>query len=318
MNPSLMWHSEIFRAYLFILAGLLAVVGALLGLLTWGFKKHLDSIWLTYRSWVVMIFIGMGAVLLGQTPTIILLVLLAVFGFKEFARATGLYEDWWMTGAAYLAIIALGVAAGVPAAGGTSSAQWNRFLSIPMFATAAFLVIPIIRNRTQSQLQAMALTLFGFTCIGWMFLHLLFLARQRETLGHLLFLVTAVELSDVAAFTCGKIFGASGRHLLRGKISPGKTWEGALGGLAVAMALPWMMRFSFPLFGPPQLILTGLIVGVGGQLGDLAVSVIKRDLGQKDMGTAIPGHGGILDRIDSLSFAAPLFVHMVNGFYHYW
>jgi phosphatidate cytidylyltransferase len=175
-----------------------------------------------------------------------------------------------------------------------------------------------MRNRTQSQLQAMALALFGFICIGWMFLHVLFLADRIETLSYLLFLVTAVELSDVAAFTCGKIFGARGRHPLRSKISPGKTWEGAIGGLAVAMALPWIMRFSLPRFGPLQLILTGLIVGVGGQLGDLAVSVIKRDLGQKDMGTAIPGHGGILDRIDSLSFAAPLFVHMINTFYHYW
>lgn len=314
MNPSFVWHSELYRAYLVLLASLLAFAGCVLALMKWGLTRNTRSIWLTYRSWLVMVPIGMSAVLLGRVPTIVLFVLLSVFAFKEFARGTGLYRDWWMTGTAYLGIVALGVSAIIP----SPSGRFTLFLSLPVYTTAAFLLIPIIRNRTQEQLQAISLSLFGFICIGWMFLHLLFLANHPQTLGHLLFLVTAVELSDVAAFTCGKLFGVSGQHLLRSRISPGKTWEGSLGGLAVAMVLPWMLRFSFPLFGPLQLILTGLIVGIGGQLGDLAVSVIKRDLGMKDMGTAIPGHGGILDRIDSLSFAAPLFVHMVNHFYRYW
>jgi phosphatidate cytidylyltransferase len=106
-----------------------------------------------------------------------------------------------------------------------------------------------------------------------------------------------------------------GRHPLRSEISPNKTWEGALGALAVSMVLPWLLRFSFPFFGVTQLILTGLIVGIGGLLGDLSISVIKRDIGTKDMGAAIPGHGGILDRIDSLIYVAPLFMHMAGYYY---
>ena len=105
-----------------------------------------------------------------------------------------------------------------------------------------------------------------------------------------------------------------GKHPLRSIISPKKTWEGALGAFAFSMLLPWLLRFSLPGFGPRELLLTGLIVGVGGQLGDLSISVIKRDVGIKDMGATIPGHGGVLDRIDSLVYAAPLFFHMVRFF----
>ncbi|MCI0540128.1 MAG: phosphatidate cytidylyltransferase, partial [Verrucomicrobiales bacterium] len=110
--------------------------------------------------------------------------------------------------------------------------------------------------------------------------------------------------------------GRQGRHKLRSNISPNKTWEGAIGALLVSLALPWVLRFSFPHFGPAQLIWAGAIVGIGGQLGDLSISVIKRDIGIKDMGAMIPGHGGILDRIDSLIYTAPLFFHMVNYYYY--
>ena len=116
----------------------------------------------------------------------------------------------------------------------------------------------------------------------------------------------------MSAFTFGKMFG---RHPLRSEISPRKTWEGALGALAVALALPWLLRFSFPFFGTGQLILAGVIVGIGGPLGDLSLSVIKRDLGAKDWGAAIPGHGGVLDRIDSLIFVVPLFMQMTEYYY---
>jgi phosphatidate cytidylyltransferase len=236
----------------------------------------------------------------------------AVFGFKEFARATGLYQDWYMTGAVYLGIIATGSLAlatdpttGVPG-------WYGFFMALPVYVIAAILMIPIVRNRTQGQLQALALAIVGFVYFGWMFGHLTYLANARHAYSYLFYLLFAVELNDVAAFTCGKLFG---RHQLRSNISPKKTWEGSLGALAVSLALPWVLRFTFPHFGVWDCILIGLIVGIGGQLGDLAMSVIKRDLGVKDMGTAIPGHGGILDRIDSLIYVAPLFFHVVR-YYH--
>jgi phosphatidate cytidylyltransferase len=186
------------------------------------------------------------------------------------------------------------------------------FVAVPVFAVASILLIPILRNRARGELQRMSLAIVGFVYIGWMFGHLGFIANAINAYGFIGYVVFATELSDVAAFTFGRLFG---RHPLRSEISPGKTWEGALGALAISMALPWLFRFSFPFFGARQLILTGLIVGIGGQLGDLSISVIKRDIGTKDMGAAIPGHGGILDRIDSLIYVAPLFMHVANYYY---
>jgi phosphatidate cytidylyltransferase len=144
-----------------------------------------------------------------------------------------------------------------------------------------------------------------------MFMHLGLLANTANALGYLLFLVFAVEVNDVAAFTFGRVFG---KRKLRAQISPNKTLAGSVGALAVSLLMPWLLWFSFPHFSPALLILTGLVVGIGGQLGDLVISYIKRDIGIKDMGTTIRGHGGILDRIDSMIFVAPIFFHMVRWF----
>lgn len=309
------WSSDIFRIYLLTIAGLLLVGGAALSLLAWGFRKPLGSIWRTYIGWLVMAPLAIGVIWLGRVPTIVALTLVSILAVKEFARATGLYRDWWMTGAVYLAIVALGVIAIVPNPNNGQPGWYGLFMAMPAYAIALFLLVPILRNIVHGQLQSIALSIVGFIYIGWMFLHLALLGDGSHAYGYLLFLLVAVELNDVAAFTFGRLFGTPGRHPLRSAISPNKTWEGAIGALAVSMALPWALWFSFPHFGPLQLVLTGLIVGVGGQLGDLSISIVKRDVGIKDMGSAIPGHGGVLDRIDSLVYTAPLFLHMARYFY---
>lgn len=300
--------NNIFLTYLAVVLGVLGFAGAVLGILT-RVGKDVGSMWKTYRGWLVMVPLVLGTIFLGRTATIVGVTLLALLGFKEFARATGLYDDWWLTGLVYLSIVALGIASYVTDPRLDYQGWYGLFMALPAYVVAAIVLVPIIRNRAKGQLQQVALAIVGFVYFGWMFSHLGFLANTDFAYGYILYLVFAVEINDVAAFTFGKIFG---RHKLRENISPNKTIEGSIGAIGVSLVIPFLLWFSFPHFEPWHLVLTGLIVGVGGQLGDLVISFIKRDIGIKDMGAVIQGHGGILDRVDSMIFVAPIFFHVVR------
>jgi len=314
MSPVRALHDPIFRQYLLIVPIALLCGGIILSFLQYGLKIRLGSIWATYRSWIVMATIGLLVVFAGRVPVILGVAVLSVFAFREFARVSNLAQDRWLTSVVYAAIATVAIASLVPEPHrAAASYGWYGLLAVlPAFAITAILIVPILRNRAHGELQKIALAIAGFIYIGWMFGHLGFLANRANAYGFICFVIFATELNDISAFTFGRLFG---RNLLRSEISPRKTVEGALGALVVSMLLPWALRFSFPFFGATQLIFTGLIVGIGGLLGDLSISMMKRDLDTKDMGAVIPGHGGILDRIDSLIFVAPLFMHMTGYYY---
>ncbi len=312
MSPSAAMDSGVFKIYFVLITTMLLIAGVSIAFLRWVLKKDVGHAWASYRGWLVMIPLIMGGVFLGRIAVILGLTLVALAGFKEYARATGLYRDWTMTCVVYLGLIACGVTTfvvdpflGVPG-------WYGLYAALPVYVIAAIVAVPIVRNRAAGQLQVIALAIVGFMYIGWMFGHATYLANSSWAYGYLLYLLFAVQINDVSAYVFGKCFG---RHPLRSSISPNKTWEGAIGAVAVSMVLPWVLHFSFPHFGTLELLLIGLVVGVGGQLGDLSLSVIKRDIGIKDMGQTIRGHGGVLDRIDSLIYVAPLFFHLSN-YYH--
>jgi len=294
MSPSVALHDTAFRNYLVIVLGLLFAAGILLALLQFVWRVELGSVWKTYCGWMWMAPLVALVIFAGRVPFVMGVMLVAVLAGREFSQVAGLACDRWMTGALYLALLlaVLGCA--------------------PIFGLLLVFLVPILRNRGAGELRLISSGLIAFVLLGWMFGQLGFFARTPNAYGYLCFVIFATEVTDVSAFVFGKMFG---RHPLRVAISPRKTWEGALGGLAVALLLPWLLRFSFPFFDRGQLILTGLIVGLGGPLGDLSLSLLKREFGVKDWGTAIPGHGGVLDRIDSLIFVVPLFMLMTAYYY---
>jgi phosphatidate cytidylyltransferase len=310
MSPQAALASRVFWIYVALVIGVAVVSWISL----WAFQRagrdtgHARR---SFQSWLLMAPAALLAVFLGRMAAIVFLFGLALAGFWEFARATGLVRDRVLVGVVMASIVLL--AADVLLADRLRPhADWREvYLLVPLAATIAIVCVPIARNRTAGELPQMTLAVFGFVYIGWLFGHLAHLANGHNAYGYLMYLIFAVELNDIAAYVFGRLFG---RQPLASNISPNKTWAGAVGGLAVSLALPWLLWFSFPHFGWLELVLTGLIVGIGGTLGDLVMSLIKRETGLKDMGSLLPGHGGILDRIDSLILVAPLFVHMVRVF----
>lgn len=309
MSPTTALQSPVFLFYLALATGLLVLGGGVLAVLRGPLRKNVEHAWAAYRGWLFIVPLLFVVFFLGRESCIVFVTVVSLLGFREFARATGLHHEGSVPWVVYLGIGVTGVACLLPDPTADRPGWYGLFAALPVFVVAALVAIPVVRNRTQDQLRVMALASFGFVYFGWMLGHLAFLANSVHAYSYLGYLVLAVEVNDVAAYLCGK---ALGRHPLRSNISPRKTWEGAAGALAVSCFLPWVLLFPLPHFAARDCIVVGLLVGIGGQLGDLVVSVIKRDLGIKDMGTAIPGHGGVLDRIDSLVFVAPLFFHYLR------
>jgi phosphatidate cytidylyltransferase len=309
MSPSAALESYVFRIFVFLTIGLLLGGGATIAIVRFGFAKEVSHAWNAYRGWLLMLPIVGASLFAGRAIAICFFVIVAGVAFTEYARATGLHRNLRMMSTSLAGIFAIAVVALAhdPATG--EPGWYGLFMAMPVFVTAALALSTVLRNQPEGQLKAIALALFGFLYIGWMFGHVTFLANTNNAYGYLLYLLFAVELNDVAAFTCGKLFG---RRPLCPNVSPSKTVEGALGAVLVSALFPLTVRFALPDFSALECVLAGLIVGIGGQFGDLSISVIKRDIGIKDMGKVIRGHGGVLDRIDSLLYTAPLFFHFTR------
>jgi phosphatidate cytidylyltransferase len=133
-------------------------------------------------------------------------------------------------------------------------------------------------------------------------------AALAPGLGLVLFLIALTELNDVAQYVWGKSLG---KAKIVPRVSPNKTWAGFLGGVATTVAVAGVIGRRLTPMNWQYSLLAGVLIGLCGFAGDLSISMLKRDLGVKDTGATLPGHGGVLDRVDSLTYSAPVFFHFV-------
>jgi phosphatidate cytidylyltransferase len=167
-------------------AGLLLVAGVVIAVMKWGPRKNVEHAWNAYRGWLLMVPLLCLSIFLGRAAAITFFTIVAVFAFKEFARATGLYNDWLMTGTVYLGILAVGLVSLVTDPVKETPGWYRIFMALPVFVIALILIIPILRDETRGQLQAIALAMVGFIYLGWMFGHLVFLANSKHAYSYLL------------------------------------------------------------------------------------------------------------------------------------
>lgn len=265
------------------------------------------ELWLRTGSWAVLLPLMMGPVLLGRVPTIMAITLLGLFCLREYDRATGLFRNYVMAGATAVAIVAINVAA---------LDHWYGFFMALIPLGVVFLCVASIPwDRPAGYIQRTGLAIFAFTLFGAGLAHLGYMANDPGYRPVVLMVLCTVALNDVFAFTFGKLIG--GPKLLPAT-SPNKTVSGAVGALlstTVLVAVLSHLIFRGTELDRPVLLLgLGAVTSLAGQAGDLVLSSIKRDLGIKDMGTVIPGHGGLLDRFNSLLLVSPTVFHYV-GYY---
>lgn len=165
-----------------------------------------------------------------------------------------------------------------------------------------------------STVEGVASTLLGFVWVGFLgsFAALLLAPGEfphRHGIAFFLGAIVATIGADVGALAIGSWLG---RHHLAPRVSPNKTWEGLIGGAVVAIALSAAVTGQVHPWTVPKAALLGLVVAVVAPIGDLCESLIKRDLGLKDMGSILPGHGGVLDRVDALLFVLPTTFYLVR------
>lgn len=162
-----------------------------------------------------------------------------------------------------------------------------------------------------------AFTDVAFRALGVVYIalplsYLILLSNVKGGRWWIIFFLTVIWFNDSFAFLTGKLIG---RHRLSPVISPGKSVEGLFGGIAFGMIAAALFNYFFQLdHGYAKVLLFSVVIAVVGVLGDLTESFIKRGAGVKDSGTIVPGHGGILDRIDSIIFAAPVLYYLLVFF----
>jgi phosphatidate cytidylyltransferase len=268
------------------------------------------------RAWWVMIALATAVLLAGPTAIVLLFAAVSFLALREFASLCAgrtADHDVWLASF----FIAL------PGQYYLAATAWYGLFSvfIPVYG---FLILPILaalRADSKNFLVRAAETQWGLMICVYCLSHVpaLLMLRipgfsdrdPRRDVLLVVFLIAVVQSCDVLQYLWGKFLG---RHKIAPELSPSKTVEGLVGGMASAVVLGVLLAPITP-FGKSQAAAMSIAITLMGFLGGLVMSAIKRDLGVKDWGQTIPGHGGILDRMDSICFAAPVFFHLTRYFF---
>jgi phosphatidate cytidylyltransferase len=266
------------------------------------------------RAWWIMAAVFFAAIVVSNRVSLVFFALMSFWAMKEYVTLLKTRPaDHRALVLTFLAVPIQYVLIGL------NPPWYGMFIIfIPVYMLLALPVRMVLSKETKGFVESasqihwgMMIFVFGLSHMAY----LLTLSTMGDTAANgrtlVLFLVFVVEMSDVLQYIWGKTLG---RHKIIPAVSPNKTWEGFVGGIASAMLLSLAIRFLTP-FSIKETLLVSFLITVAGFCGGAVMSAVKRDFGVKDFGSVIPGHGGMLDRVDSLCYAAPIFFHYVRYFY---
>lgn len=279
-------------------------------------SRNYVEVKLRIQTWWWLAGVLFVALAFNRTVAVIVMAVVSFMAFKEFlSLAPTRRTDNAVLLLAYLAIPIQYVWVGM--------AWYGMFIIfIPVYM---FLLLPmrmVMIGETQGYLRAAGTIQWGLMTTVFSLSHMAYLLDMPTHAGiHgavtgemlVLYLLVLTQINDVAQFLWGKMLG---RHKAVPKVSPNKTVEGLMGGVVTTTFLAWLLAPWFTPMSPLHAALAGLLISMFGFIGDVVISAVKRDIGVKDSGNLLPGHGGILDRLDSLTYTAPLFFHYIYYLYY--
>jgi phosphatidate cytidylyltransferase len=264
------------------------------------------------RAWWLMASVFVVSILLGGKLTIFLFGLTSFLAFREFVTLTPTRRGdhralFW----AFFIIIPLQfVLVGI---------NWYGLFAI-FIPVYAFMLIPVriaLASDSERYLERTSKIQWGLMICVYFVSHVPALMMlditgfEGRNASLLFFFILIVQLNDVLQYVFGNLLG---RRRIAPAISPNKTWGGFIGGFVSVTTIGGLLYWTTP-FSPVVAAGMSLVIALMGFAGDLTLSAVKRDLGVKDYSASLPGHGGVMDRMDSVVFAAPLFFHLTRFFY---
>jgi phosphatidate cytidylyltransferase len=277
-----------------------------------GGNPTVDNLNARVRAWWVMVAIIAVNFFVGRNATIVLFAISSAFALREFITLTPTRPGDHLPLVVCFYVL-------LPVQYWLIADNWYNLFAIflPVYGFLLLPVLTALSGETENFLERVTKIQWGLMitvyCISYAPALLLVAVPgfKDQNLLLMIFLLIVVQLSDVLQYVFGKLFG---RHKIAPNVSPSKTVEGFVGGgagaTAIGAALWWITPFS-----PLQACAMAAVIVIAGFLGGLALSAVKRSIGAKDWGSMIEGHGGMLDRLDSVSFAAPVFFHLTRYFF---
>lgn len=276
-------------------------------------EKNWEELTQRIKSWWIMAFLFIMAVVFNKKISLLFFTLMSFWAFKEYITIMGTRRSDHKT--LFFAFLV------VPIQFYWAWIEWYGMfiIFIPVYVFLFLPIVQVISQDTKNFLSATSRIQWGLMAFVFGLSHMGYLLTL-PTLQNgiikgqllLLFLVIVTELNDVLQFLWGKSLG---KRKILSIVSPNKTWAGFLGGALTSGVVSLAIRFLTP-FSVKECFIIAIILAVAGFCGDVVMSAVKRDLQIKDFGEVIPGHGGVLDRVDSLCYTAPLFFHIVYYLYY--
>ena len=289
------WDSPVYQQTALIVVLVIFVSGIINFLFR---KKYQYSMiaWASIKSWLFLAPLMFGLMGIRQPIPLVFLTLFAILGAKIFFQIMGMYHKSAFVYICYLGILGL-----------AACAYYDNLVvynEMPMLVLGLSCLVPLVQRDYKNMIQYISLTLLAFIFLGWSFMHLGLIFNFDNGIYQMMYLIILTEFCDNTNLAISRYFG--GARILS-EISQRRTYLSTAISISLTIVLAYSMRHLLPDRGEKYWLASGLVASFGGVVGDLVMSVVRKDAGVKTVGVFILGRGDFLQRMDRLIFVAPIF-----------